>query len=56
LASLFNERPVRHDVAMLGEISLRGLVLPVCGIKDKVWRHSAPAYVPCSSPCGTWRI
>lgn len=36
LASLFTNRPVRHDVAMTGEISLRGLVLPVGGIKEKV--------------------
>ncbi len=36
LASLFSGRAVRHDVAMTGEISLRGLVLPVGGIKDKV--------------------
>lgn len=36
LASLFLDRPVRHDVAMTGEISLRGLVLPVGGIKEKV--------------------
>ena len=36
LASLFTGRPVRHDVAMTGEISLRGLVLPVGGIKEKV--------------------
>ncbi|WP_425259383.1 endopeptidase La [Rubrivivax sp. RP6-9] len=36
LASLFSDRPVRHDRAMTGEISLRGLVLPVGGIKDKV--------------------
>jgi len=36
LASLFTDRPVHHDVAMTGEISLRGLVLPVGGIKDKV--------------------
>lgn len=36
LASLFAERPVRNDTAMTGEISLRGLVLPVGGIKDKV--------------------
>jgi ATP-dependent Lon protease len=36
LASLFTERTVRHDAAMTGEISLRGLVLPVGGIKEKV--------------------
>jgi ATP-dependent Lon protease len=36
LASLFSDRPVRHDLAMTGEISLRGLVLPVGGIKEKV--------------------
>ena len=36
LASLFMDRPVRNDVAMTGEISLRGLVLPVGGIKEKV--------------------
>ncbi|SEB25627.1 endopeptidase La [Variovorax sp. YR216] len=36
LASLFSDRTVRHDVAMTGEISLRGLVLPVGGIKEKV--------------------
>ncbi|MCX8049850.1 MAG: endopeptidase La [Methylohalobius sp.] len=36
LVSLFTEKPVRPDVAMTGEISLRGLVLPVGGIKEKV--------------------
>jgi ATP-dependent Lon protease len=36
LASLMMDRPVRHDRAMTGEISLRGLVLPVGGIKEKV--------------------
>jgi ATP-dependent Lon protease len=36
LASLFSDRAVRPDVAMTGEISLRGLVLPVGGIKEKV--------------------
>jgi len=35
LASLLRRRPVRPDVAMTGEISLRGLVLPVGGIKEK---------------------
>jgi ATP-dependent Lon protease len=36
LVSLFTNQPVRHDVAMTGEISLRGLVLPVGGIKEKI--------------------
>jgi ATP-dependent Lon protease len=36
LASLFSGRAVRHDLAMTGEISLRGLVLPVGRIKEKV--------------------
>jgi ATP-dependent Lon protease len=35
LASLLKRRAVRPDVAMTGEISLRGLVLPVGGIKEK---------------------
>ena len=36
LASIYTRRRVRHDVAMTGEITLRGLVLPVGGIKEKV--------------------
>jgi ATP-dependent Lon protease len=36
LASLLTGRTVRADTAMTGEISLRGLVLPVGGIKEKV--------------------
>jgi ATP-dependent Lon protease len=36
LVSLFTNRTVRSDTAMTGEISLRGLVLPVGGIKEKV--------------------
>ena len=36
LASLLRSRCVRHDVAMTGEITLRGLVLPVGGIKEKM--------------------
>jgi ATP-dependent Lon protease len=36
LASLLTKRPVHSNVAMTGEITLRGQVLPVGGIKDKI--------------------
>ncbi len=36
LASLLSSRPVRHDVAMSGEVTLRGKLLSVGGIKEKV--------------------
>ena len=55
LVSLLTDRTVRSDTAMTGEISLRGLVLPVGGIKEKVVaahsrrhqaRHAAGAQPP----------
>ncbi|MFN3535015.1 MAG: endopeptidase La, partial [Desulfatiglandales bacterium] len=36
LASLFKAKPIRPKLAMTGEVTLRGIVLPVGGIKEKV--------------------
>src|SRR5881409_1133413 len=36
LASLLCQRPSRHDVAMTGELTLRGRVLPIGGLKEKL--------------------
>jgi ATP-dependent Lon protease len=36
LVSLFADKKIKNDIAMTGEISLRGLVLPVGGIKEKI--------------------
>jgi ATP-dependent Lon protease len=36
LASLLSDRPVRNDVASTGEVSLRGKILPVGGIREKM--------------------
>ena len=35
IASVLSDRPIRHDVAMTGEVSLRGRVLAVGGLRDK---------------------
>ncbi|XP_024443117.1 lon protease homolog 2, peroxisomal isoform X3 [Populus trichocarpa] len=47
LVSLFSQKRVRADTAMTGEMTLRGLVLPVGGIKDKVssFAHVWFAYI-----------
>ena len=36
LVSLYTQRKVKRSIAMTGEITLRGKVLPVCGIKEKI--------------------
>jgi ATP-dependent Lon protease len=36
LVSLLLEKPTRPDIAMTGEITLRGLVLPIGGMKEKI--------------------
>ncbi len=40
LASLLSGKPVRHEIAMTGEITLRGKVLPVGGIRQKIMAAS----------------
>ena len=58
LVSLLTQRRISKDIAMTGEISLRGLILPVGGIKKKCWQPKERASPVCSSPSSiemTWR-
>src|SRR2546426_712725 len=41
LASLLCRRPARHDVAMTGELTLRGRILPIGGLKEKLTAAAA---------------
>jgi ATP-dependent Lon protease len=36
IASVMSNKPIRNDVAMTGEVSLRGRVIPVAGVREKI--------------------
>lgn len=43
IVSVLTGNPVRRDVAMTGEVTLRGRVLPIGGLKENCWRPCGPA-------------
>jgi ATP-dependent Lon protease len=53
LVSLFTGKPIRTDLAMTGEVTLKGRVLPVGGIKEKVLSAHGQASARCCCPRAT---
>ena len=55
IVSLLTGRTVKNDTAMTGEISLRGLVLPLAASRTRCLPPCAQASAPCSCPSATRR-
>jgi ATP-dependent Lon protease len=52
LVSLMSQTPVRHDVAMTGELTLRGKVLPIGGLKEKLLAAARAGITTAIIPAG----